>query len=99
MKFIIAFAATANLVLALSAAILTIQLTWRTEKLLDRTSKFFLVSALVLLVATLTEINKYFGILSISLTTLVFNVSRMLALIFFILGINTLLKICRKGEG
>ncbi len=88
-----------GLLLAVTALFLAIKLVIRTEKELDRAAKFLLAASIVLTAANLTSVNDYLGgIIPNDVNRLIFHVSRIFALSFFILAFRMLIKMTEKNQ-
>ena len=87
-----------GLLLAIVVLFSAIKLIMRTEKELDRASKFLLATAVVLTLANLSSVNDYLGggVIPNDANLVIFHISRVLALAFFIFAVRSLIKMTEK---
>ena len=84
------------LILSLVVILMISAVVYRTEKGLDRAYKYYLAMAVVLFLASAMILNSTLELVDIRYTKSIFTASRMLGLIFFILGTQTVLMIIKK---
>jgi hypothetical protein len=85
-----------NLILALTATAVVIMAIFRTKKGLDMAFKFFLGTTVTLALAAIMQINQYIGVIPFSYEQIIFTASRLLASLFFLLGLAVMLHIISK---
>ena len=87
-----------TLIFALVAVIMVSMVVFRTEKGLDRVFKYYLASMVTILISTAMILNTYLNIIPHKYTDSIFQASRVLAFIFFILGCQVMLMIINKSS-
>lgn len=85
-----------NIVLSLLAIVISAKLVWRTESTLDRASKAFLATSIVLFAISLVMANRYFLIIPERYTLFFFQISRPIIFTLFVLGLVLLLEMVSK---
>lgn len=75
-----------NLFLSIGLLLMNIAIIYRTESKFDKAFKVFSIVSLTLVLASLAEMNVYFGLIPNELALVVFKVSRMMALIFALIS-------------
>jgi len=88
------------LLLALAATVIIVIIVFRTQKGLDRAFKFYLVTAITLSIAGFLNLDQHFNLIPSVYNQIIFLFSRLIALIFFVLGsitfLLTITKITRR---
>lgn len=87
-----------NFLLSILSVLVITMLVFRTKNGLDTAFKFFLGTALTLAIAGFLSINQYLNIVPVRLEAIIFDLSRFLGMVFFILGNLTLLIIVSKNS-
>lgn len=86
----------AILLLSLVASIVSLLVVMRTEKELKRTFEFFFASFAILFLASIIEMNKYFGAISSMQAKWVLIMSRFIALCLSTTAMVVMLHLARK---
>ena len=84
------------LIFSILAVIITSMIVFRTEHGLDRAFKYYLGTAITLLVASVMVLDSYINIIPLKYTIPILQISRVAALILFILGSQVMLMIVSK---
>jgi len=85
-----------NFILALTATAVVIILIFRTRRGLDIAFKFFLGTTVTLALAAGMQINQYTGVIPADYERIIFVGSRLLASLFFLVGLAVILHIISK---
>jgi len=85
-----------NLLLVLLLCIVLIMIIFKTKKGLDTVYKYYFASGVTLLLAILLSLNKYMELVPFKIEMIIFDLSRFLAMLFFVLGSLNFLRIIDK---
>lgn len=83
-------------VLSFASVIMLVSIVLRTEKWLDKAMKSYLIVAIVILIASVIQLNKHYSLISLEKQNILFLLSRVVAMYFFCTASYMMLKIVNK---
>lgn len=84
------------LVLSFAAMTMLVSVVLRTEKGLDKAMKAYLIAIVIIVLASIVQLNKHYALISLEKQNMLFMLSRVTSIYFFCVGSYMMLKIVNK---
>lgn len=83
-------------VLSFAATTMLVSVVLRTEKELDKAMKAYLIAIIIIVIASVIQLNKYYLFVPPEKLTVLFQLSRVTSIYFFCVGSYAMLRIVNK---